>query len=1055
MTTRSTRRSSANTHTRRRTRHAERAAKVNDAVEIWWAVDKTFYRGTLTRRHGEDLFRIVYDDGEMEDLDLTKETWRFSSDLNTNKFSAPAPDGEKHTMGDDADVDVVEVVLDGSDTPVGEAPKVVSKPRQRKKDRKAVNLHTDEKPQQKPAKKERAESASIVSSDKPSLGKESKEPANTEKSAASVAGTREHGTSASNVAAATDLRAPLSDTSKTRSKQKNVRNRKDAPVDEATSKTEAVHAGETNATPLGHVAAEADRGDVKADLNTAKEDKLADVKPVSPAQDPAPEKQSVAKGGNILVPAPPATSRGEGNVQVAKGNEHQKSALEQRAVRGKEGDGNDKSKVKVFVVQKPSEPLVKPTSMKTTVKERKSVPAARGKASKVKTPKGKADGASNVNLSPSVGPKVRLVKSKSGTTSSVVEPPKERPIGSKTGRSAGLVVDSVTMPAPKSAEEQTLKGEGWIKSRSSAGKDPPSFAGERKRKKRKQPDGEATLLKNGRAQAVSFNTTDNLNSTEVAMASGGRFNNSSSERVMASAQDKSSTSALPKSVAIVNSNSVVTTGQKRSGNQTKATTAQNGSTVVGIGTSSKEAINSRQAATTQTKTTASSEPPSQGQKRGRAEQHRTEATGMRTSNSESESMAKRLRSQSNPPSDIIGISTQKTMVHGAGMSTDATQMQRIVLEAITPLYSVLDVIKNDVHRLASMLPTQKQEIEFLKDVVHRSVVGEGSNTRTLIQELKSEMLQALEARARETEQQMTGMVERLCENRGRAIDNMNGYVPSGHQHDPHTTRALPNSAQMYEARQAPHPDTQEYVQEHSNFNAPILNSVSQSIPTTVPTFVTTGGNASPTAIANVNPNEMTTRLYGVNEGVGASSKDAIGLLMSSALGARVSHLVARQVTVWLLETPHEHDPQGPISTEGWARMTASGAFAKVAESLGRFSSYTQAYQTLCSSLGNDAVELQWFVSPGDTEHLHRARRNYAAWDPPPTDEEWSAEVTLLREMSERFGRALLRCDFKDMMDMEACMAIANAAASEAVEVSAVPDHYQMIKGSRNANQFHQ
>lgn len=999
------------------------------------------------------MFRIVYDDGEMEDLDLTKEIWRFSEDVNTNKSNDPAANDEKNAADDDADI--VEVVLDGSDTPVAETSKVVTKPKQKRKERKAISVHVGERPQQKLGKKEGVESAPVVSSDKLTAGKESKETVDSAKSAPLVAVTEGQDTSTNNFATVGDPEAqPLDTLSKVQSKQKNVRNKKETPVDEAATKAEAVPAAKTNAAPE-YVVTKETGGDGNSDVNTVKESTSAGVNPVSSAQNSAPSaNQPAIKAGSVVFVSPsPAASRGEADVQVAKGNEHQNCDLEQRVANGNEVDDGNKSKVKVVVVQKPSEPLVKVTPPKTIGKERKSALTARGKAVKMKTLKGKADGASHVNLSPSVKPKVRLVKSKSGTASTVVGAQKEGAAGSKSDKSAGSVVDTVAIPSSKTAGEHALKGEDSIKSRSSAGKDLPSFAAERKRKKKKQPDEQALLVKSECAPAVILKTTDIVNSADAVMASGGRLNNPSAHKVVDPAQGKASTPTLSKSVVILNSNSGGAVDQRRGENQIKATIAQNGSAADGTSTPYKDTINSQQAVRAQTKNTTGLELPGQGQKRGRTEQFKTGASGVRTSTSESESMAKRLRSQSSPPSETFRTSTQKTTVHGTDASIDTTRMRSIVFEAMTPLYSVLDSVKSDVHRLASMLPSQKQEVEFFKDVVHRSVVEEGSNVRTSVQELRSEMLQALDSRARETEHRMIEMMERLFEDRRRAGDNLNGYMSSGQQYDPQTTGVVPNSAQMYETRQMSLPRPQEYAEGSSQ--APVMSNVPQSAPSSMPIFVADGRNASPTAIANVNPNEMTTRYYDTNEGVGDPLKEAEGLLMNSALGARVSHLVARQITVWLLETPHEHDSQGPISVEEWARVTASGAFAKVAENLRRFSSYAQAYQTLCSSLGNDAVELQWFVSPGDAEHLHRARRNYAAWDPPPTDEEWRAEVTLLGEMSERFSRALVRCDIKDMTDMEACVAIANTAATEEVEMLATPDRYQLMNGIRDANQFQQ
>lgn len=112
---------------------------------------------------------------------------------------------------------------------------------------------------------------------------------------------------------------------------------------------------------------------------------------------------------------------------------------------------------------------------------------------------------------------------------------------------------------------------------------------------------------------------------------------------------------------------------------------------------------------------------------------------------------------------------------------------------------------------------------------------------------------------------------------------------------------------------------------------------------------------------------------------------------------RVCNLVARQVTVCLLETPHEN-AEG-VHLDMWAKRTSAKIYDHVSERLSQFSSYAQAYQTLLTSLGHDSVELLWFKTPFNHTVLMRARRNYAPWDPPPSDEEWRSERILLREVA--------------------------------------------------------
>lgn len=117
------------------------------------------------------------------------------------------------------------------------------------------------------------------------------------------------------------------------------------------------------------------------------------------------------------------------------------------------------------------------------------------------------------------------------------------------------------------------------------------------------------------------------------------------------------------------------------------------------------------------------------------------------------------------------------------------------------------------------------------------------------------------------------------------------------------------------------------------------------------------------------------------------------------------HLLARQVTVWLLETQHEC--RNLVNRAAWARDTTTKCFQEVYGKLQRFESYTSAFATLSANLGDDNVELDWFVKGPHRSYVGCARRNYAAWDPPPSDEEWALEELLLAEISNRFHAAKL------------------------------------------------
>lgn len=145
--------------------------------------------------------------------------------------------------------------------------------------------------------------------------------------------------------------------------------------------------------------------------------------------------------------------------------------------------------------------------------------------------------------------------------------------------------------------------------------------------------------------------------------------------------------------------------------------------------------------------------------------------------------------------------------------------------------------------------------------------------------------------------------------------------------------------------------------------------------------------------ANANPQQAT---YSVNYTEGRNAQESFTY--------QVLDLVARQITVWLLETPHEHHKSG-MALELWAKHTSSTAYARIAPRLAMFRSYVHASSTLSISLNNNASELTWFIRPYETGCTSRARRNYNAWDPPPTDEEWKSETVLLKELASGFHRA--------------------------------------------------
>lgn len=138
----------------------------------------------------------------------------------------------------------------------------------------------------------------------------------------------------------------------------------------------------------------------------------------------------------------------------------------------------------------------------------------------------------------------------------------------------------------------------------------------------------------------------------------------------------------------------------------------------------------------------------------------------------------------------------------------------------------------------------------------------------------------------------------------------------------------------------------------------------------------------------------------------------------------------------------------------WANKTTVIAFRHVADRLSHFETYTQAYQTLSTSLGKDAVDLGWFSNPGDESMIEVARRNYCAWDPPPSNTEWHAEQVLLRKIAETFQTALVKYCVSNEPDLAAAVAIAKAAAEVLVDAGYQPVSAVMQNGSGHSQVAH-
>ncbi|KAI0567591.1 hypothetical protein FGB62_1g319 [Gracilaria domingensis] len=152
---------------------------------------------------------------------------------------------------------------------------------------------------------------------------------------------------------------------------------------------------------------------------------------------------------------------------------------------------------------------------------------------------------------------------------------------------------------------------------------------------------------------------------------------------------------------------------------------------------------------------------------------------------------------------------------------------------------------------------------------------------------------------------------------------------------------------------------------------------------------------------------------------------------------QVMELVARQVTVWLLETSHEHHKVG-MTLDTWAKRTSSTTYARIAPRLAMYRSYEHAMSTLALNLSHGPVDLTWFMSPFENQCTERARQNYNAWDPPPNDEEWIAEMHLLKELAVGFHRTFQNYSHPESTVLEVSVLLTRRAARDYEEAGYRP-----------------
>jgi hypothetical protein len=132
-------------------------------------------------------------------------------------------------------------------------------------------------------------------------------------------------------------------------------------------------------------------------------------------------------------------------------------------------------------------------------------------------------------------------------------------------------------------------------------------------------------------------------------------------------------------------------------------------------------------------------------------------------------------------------------------------------------------------------------------------------------------------------------------------------------------------------------------------------------------------------------------------------------------------LTCRAATAWLLsggyrgKIPVGADPRSP-TVPSWCINTSAACLQGASSELAKHGSAEDAAKVLSSRLGPGGSELDWLSFPGapsgdgcGEEVIARARRNYATWDPVPTDDEWAVESMIMREIGRRYSAAFAEC----------------------------------------------
>lgn len=139
-------------------------------------------------------------------------------------------------------------------------------------------------------------------------------------------------------------------------------------------------------------------------------------------------------------------------------------------------------------------------------------------------------------------------------------------------------------------------------------------------------------------------------------------------------------------------------------------------------------------------------------------------------------------------------------------------------------------------------------------------------------------------------------------------------------------------------------------------------------------------------------------------------------------------LTARAATAWLLsggyrgKIPVGIDPKSP-TVPSWCVNTSAACLQGASTELAKHGSAEDADEYFATRFGSNTAELEWLSFPASSggqsssnpstgsgeEYIARARKNYLAWDPKPSEEEWAVESMIMREVGRRYTKAFVGC----------------------------------------------